>query len=88
MDWKGVILSWDTASYIRADRAIIPLTRSDNAMLSVRAITAPIKEANMAKNSKGQAKKPKQEKPKTNASTSTPSLKGFAATTSGAGTKK
>jgi hypothetical protein len=55
-------------------------------MLWVRAITAPIKEANMAKNSKGQAKKPKQEKPKTNAST--PSLKGFAATTSGAGTKK
>jgi hypothetical protein len=40
----------------------------------------------MAKNSKGQAKKPKQEKPKTNVSS--PSLKGFAATTSGAGSKK
>lgn len=49
-------------------------------------MTAPDKEAHMAKNSKGQAKKPKQEKPKTNASV--PTLKGFAATTSGAGTKK
>lgn len=55
-------------------------------MLCSRAITAPIKEASMAKNSKGQAKKPKQEKPKTNASV--PTLKGFAATTSGAGAKK
>ena len=40
----------------------------------------------MAKSGKGQAKKPKQEKPKTNASE--PSLKVFAAVTSGPGKKK
>lgn len=40
----------------------------------------------MAKNGKGQAKKIKKELPKSNASV--PTLKGFAAATSGAGTKK
>lgn len=49
-------------------------------------ITLATKEFHVAKNSKGQAKKPKQEKPKTNVAA--PSQKGTAGAAPGTGNRK